>query len=216
MYHNGVSVYYQPSDGTEWARYVHDKLVSRDYEIKCILNNFSCQKTVPKLSKVVNVFLVTPDFLDYPDWDVTRQVDRDTCITVLTGVDSVDFEQAARLYNCAFVLDWYTHELDNTEESVRDMLVSIISLYESTDLSNHIEVPQHRPHRVISGIYENDTWGEDEYDTLPPTRCLKGMLVEEDDEYDILPPARQVNGLVTAFTKVSSNSFFHFHLSPSH
>lgn len=194
--HKGVSIYYHPSDGNDWAHFLKDKFMSKEYGLDCILNDFSIRRSFHVISTAVNVFLVTPDFLDCQNWDVLRSVDNDTCIAILTGVDMVDFEAAAKTYDSEYVChDWRVRELSNTEEAVREMLVDIIRLYEDVEPPAPCPEPCHRTRsRVASGIYENAHWDNetDEDEDL-----------EEDDEYDTLPAPRQVNGLVETFCKVS-------------
>lgn len=181
--HNGVSIYYVPRDGAEWARYLQEKLGHKEYDIQCEINDFTGQRSCHVISTKVNVFLVTPDFLECRNWDTLNEFNKDTCIFVLTGVDNLDFSAAAALYRSDYVLDWYIHELVGTEQSVREMILSIISIYESTDPLPCPEPCSVRSSRTGSGIYENANW-------------------DDDDVYDTLPPARQVNGLVETFCKV--------------
>lgn len=181
--HNGVSIYYVPKDGAEWARYLQEKLGAKEYDLQCKINDFTCKQSCHVISTKVNVFLVTPEFLECRNWDTLNDFNKDTCIFVLTGVDNLDFSAAATLYNTDYVLDWYIHELLASEQSVKEMLLSIITIYESTDSLSCPDACGDKPCRSGSGIYENATW-------------------DEEDMYDTLPPARQVNGVVQAFCKV--------------
>ena len=223
--HTGVSIYHVPKDGAEWAKYIQEKLATKGYDLRCVLNDFTCQTSSHVVSTTVNVFLITPDFLDCRNWDTLNDFDKDTCIFVLTGVDITDFAEAAREYKTEHVLDWYILEITNTEHSVRDMVVSIISIYESAEPVSCLGTCQD----VICKTTEplpcrgpcRDRMSNGNFQLPEPLPCHdpcrdrigsgiyeNSTWDDEDDVYDTLPPVvRQVNELVEAFCKVRQPMF---------
>jgi len=128
MWHQEPSVYYRHSDGSDWAQYIRTKL--KDNHIDCKLNEITEDKVLNPLSRSVNVFVVTPDFLEHRDWSFIAQHEQETSIVILTGVEHVDFETAARLNRAEQALTWEVFENTGTEQAVRNMFVVIIAMFE--------------------------------------------------------------------------------------
>ena len=179
---NKVSIFFT-SDGVEWAGYLQDKLSCKDCNINTELVNLS-NKDIDFLSKV-NVFLVSPDFLELKSWDILNKFDSKTAIAVLAGVDHNDWIEATGKHNIETVLEWLDYELEASDRSVRDLLVTIIGIYEiqeefgddpDADWNNYMNVPSDKPN-------------------------------EADSFYKVLPsrPCRPVNAVTNVFRKVMSH-----------
>lgn len=178
---NKVSIFFT-SDGVEWAGYLQDKLSCKDCNINTELVNLS-NKDIDFLSKV-NVFLVSPDFLELKSWDILNKFDSKTAIAVLAGVDHNDWIEATGKHNIETVLEWLDYELEASDRSVRDLLVTIIGIYEiqeefgddpDADWNNYMNVPSDKPN-------------------------------EADSFYKVLPsrPCRPVNAVTNVFRKDDS------------
>ena len=174
-----VSIFFT-NDGGEWAEYLQDKLTCKYCNIHTELVSIS-SKDIDFLSKV-NVFLVSPDFLELESWSILSQFDSKTAIAVLAGVNHHDWSDAATKHNEDTVLEWLDYELEASDKSVRELLVSIVGIYE------------------IQEEFGNDpdaAWNE--YMNSPPDK-----LNEPDSFYKVLPsrPSRQLNAVTNVFRKV--------------
>ena len=170
-----VSIYYT-SDGQLWADYLKDKLNSKEYSVPVDVINL-CDGNFDFSSKV-NVFLVSPDFLYLKNWHVLKNFDTKTAVAVLAGVDQSDWTQAASLYNVESVLEWLDYELEASDTSVRNLLMFIIGIYESSN---------------------DPDW--DDYMNIPATQ---NRAAPQNSEYKVPPsrPSRQPNSVTNVFRKV--------------
>lgn len=223
-----VSVHYMPSDGKMWAGYLCEKLRGDEYDIKCDLNDLTEDPTTAvKSSKAkVNVVFVTPDFLDVQLWNWSNNLDKNSSILVLTGTEHDDLAQSASFHKSDHVLDFYIYELKETETSVRDLLIFIISKYEDTTDSlndKNIHVSQSEP-KDIGSLGKNNTeqrfrksaneasfkpdedipYRKHKLDTSQGVKCTAHNVERAPaDDYDVLPTqSRQVNGLRDVIYKV--------------
>ena len=174
-----VSIFFT-NDGVEWAGYLQEKLSCKDCNIDTELVSIS-NKDIDFLSKV-NVFLVSPDFLELESWTILSQFDSKTAIAVLAGVEHNDWTEAAAKHNEDTVLEWLDYELEASDKSVRELLVSIIGIYEIQE---------------EFGDDHEAAWNE--YMNSPPDKPN-----EADSFYKVLPrrPSRQLNAVTNVFRKV--------------
>ncbi|XP_052787501.1 uncharacterized protein LOC128222491 isoform X2 [Mya arenaria] len=214
MKHGGPSVFYAKADGSEWAKYVNEKLKS--YGIHGELNELSVDKHLVVVSQCINVLIITPDFLEHKDWSSISELDHDTCFAVLTGVELCDLKDAGKLYGCEHMAEWEVHENTGTDDCVKDMFVKIIAIYEHSNPlpSSHSPHSQHPPHTPAHGQklplrhIVSDPSSSFPYWNISssPRHTSIGHLHEEDDDdrgyYDTLPQKpRQVNALKEVFFK---------------
>ncbi|XP_052264943.1 uncharacterized protein LOC127867661 isoform X2 [Dreissena polymorpha] len=188
--HRGASVFYIPSDGTDWAKYVAQKL--EDYNIKCKIFNFTDTNHF-EISSHVNVFIITPDFLEFTDWTVFKHVDINKCMLILTGSEQCDLEEASRRYGCAQVANCAMHENTGSEESVKEMMIRIILMYEGELItspsanSSPAPSPHWFDHSPSDPGADRDSG---DYDVLPAyTRqlnCLHEVFYKENTLYLVL------------------------------
>ena len=178
-----ISLFYT-SDGQTWADYLKDKLNSKDYSIPAESIDFN-DKTADFTAKV-NVFLVTPDFLELKDyWPLLESCDTKTSVAVLAGVDHADWILAASTYKVESVLEWFDFPLEANDTCVKDLLMTIIGIYEM------IGDP-------------DDTWGE-LYMNIP------GNKKKEQPDYAVPPsrPTGHENAVTNVFRKVIFKAFLH-------
>ena len=133
------------SDGKEWATYLQDKFNSEGYSIKTVLRDFEASKSPTQ--GIVNIFLITPDLFEIENWDLMGHFKRDTSMVVLTGVNHADWTMGIKNESLA---DWKSYEVNEDEESVRGLIMTIVSLYESSQQipfwpsSNNMEKSERR------------------------------------------------------------------------
>ena len=201
-----MSIYYV-SDGYNWSDYLFKKLHSKEYGIKCAQIDFNKRSDLSLQSSVINVFFVTPDFLEHQDWKWAESVDTNRCILVLTGTEQEDLEDSATYYKFDHVNDFYIYQLMETEESVRDLLIFIISVFEENE-SPHGEHLHHigseprdfKYHERLS-LKSSDRSSNS---TRSSSSSFRKTASEDDSNYDRLPNLqRQVNGLRDVIYKVS-------------
>ncbi|XP_045214228.2 uncharacterized protein LOC123564593 isoform X5 [Mercenaria mercenaria] len=203
-----VSIFYVQPDGEVWADYLYQKLIAKEYEINCEKIEFTGKSESSLHSSVFNVFFVTPDFLDTQNWKWSNSVDTSRCLLVLTGTEHDDLEESARYHECEHVNEFYIHELKETEESVRDLLIIIISKYEESD--HHHESPSPPTHQSpreplhYRGSEPKNFKYKDRLSAKSTGRAYTGMrnspnVVRKtisEGQYDRLPNyQRQVNGV---------------------
>ncbi|KAL4241094.1 toll-like receptor 7 signaling pathway [Mactra antiquata] len=184
-----VTVHYTPSDGHEWAMYFKQKL--KEYDVLCELNDFTGDFNHQIKSVNVNIFFLTPDFLDYSNWSLMRIMEKHCTMLVLTGIDHEDLEEASLKHNCKEMLDYYIYSLHNTEDSVRDLLISAVALYEDNSHHSRLHVSHSEPVNYKPDVPSSnqDEDGSDLYDTLPRTRQLneiKDVLYKDGTLYLLL------------------------------
>lgn len=218
-----VLIHYVPSDGQVWAEYLCQKLRAKPYEINCELIKFTPNSVAEAHSSILNVFFVTPDFLDVQDWSWTNSLDKNTCILVLTGTEQEDLELATQIHKSEHVLDFLIHQLTETEESVRDLLIIIITKYEYGDLhrSGSLSSPVHAVKESLRHTdseprqfkYSSSARRFPEQARSPEAGSpglsyspKHSKSFEKDDDgqnYDVLPKyQRQVNGVRDVLYKV--------------
>ncbi|KAK3600209.1 hypothetical protein CHS0354_019835 [Potamilus streckersoni] len=129
--HKEISIHYHPQDGTEWAKYLQSKLGEREYQIGIGLNDVTSNDISQGKSKI-NVFLITPDFLELIDPNIIKGFDHKCSLSVLMGVGTEDFTLITKEHGVhEDVKDWITLIVDASEESVRHLLMTIVTLYDN-------------------------------------------------------------------------------------
>lgn len=182
-----ISIFYT-SDGKEWAVYLKEKLSCKDRFINSELVNL-LDKNIAFNSKV-NVFLVSPDFLDLQSWGLLNKFNRKTAVAVLTGVEHNDWIEAVSKHNVDSVIDWLVYELEATDKSVRELLVSVICIYELTEeFGDDDEV--HWDHYInVPTLEKKQTPEECHYKVLPsqsrPLNAVSNVFRKDDDVFLIL------------------------------
>lgn len=198
-----VSLHFVPSDGQTWAEYIGLKL--QGYSTNCELCDFTATPSKNHRDSKVNVFFITPDFLEHQNWQVLHTVKSSSCVLVLTGTEHADLEHVLdkKVKNAQ---DFFIHEMEQTEESVQDLLVLIISKYEEEDNPDSprqtIAVSTSLPavstslpsYSVLSG-HLPDSPGQTVIHSATLPRDSRLTEDETDNTYHTLPPARQVNSL---------------------
>ncbi|KAL3875382.1 hypothetical protein ACJMK2_033335 [Sinanodonta woodiana] len=125
-----ICIHYYPQDGVQWARYLQAKLGEREYEIDIALNDVTSSSTAQGSSRM-NVFLITPDFLDLKDLKIMTVFNHQFSLVILMGVDIQNFHSKTKHHGVQEdVNNWFTLEVDGSVESVRHMLMTIVSMYE--------------------------------------------------------------------------------------
>ena len=146
-----ISIYFI-SDGNEWANYLTEKFSCEEYNIETVQQDF--QTASSDMKTKVNVFLFTPDLAIEKNWDLLNYFDSVTSVAVLTGITHEDWQCAIEMHGLESLNEWYVHELIAEEDSVRELLLLIISLYE-TDIAepeeDYMNVPADlKPHSTMT------------------------------------------------------------------
>ncbi|KAJ8317975.1 hypothetical protein KUTeg_003066 [Tegillarca granosa] len=167
-----IYLYYIPSDGGSWANFLHEKLNEDDYMLSSSLVDISTLEN-DHLIHDVNIILVSPDFLNLKSLQPLTVLHQIRSLVVLLGVDKPEYEMFVK-DNELNLSKWDVFETEATEKSVRQLLLRIISLYET---SHPDEVHKHSAH-IYYGSGE-----EEDYSTLSETRSKA--------EYAITPLVRE-------------------------
>lgn len=182
-----ISIFYT-SDGKEWAVYLKEKLCCKDRFINSELVNL-LDKNIAFNSKV-NVFLVSPDFLDLQSWGLLNKFNRKTAVAVLTGVEHNDWIEAVSKHNVDSVIEWLDYELEATDKSVRELLVSIIGIYELTEEFGDDDEVQWDHYINVPNLEKKQNLEESHYKVLPcqsrPLNAVSNVFRKDDDVFLIL------------------------------
>lgn len=125
-----VCIFYL-SDGEVWAKYLQDRLISEEYDISAVLKHFRDISTVKHTQAKLNIMLITPELIETDDLDLCVNYGGATCVAVLAGVDHDSWISAKNVLKLDNELDWFIYELEEGANSVRDLMMFIVSLYES-------------------------------------------------------------------------------------
>ncbi|KAL3875384.1 hypothetical protein ACJMK2_033337 [Sinanodonta woodiana] len=158
-----ISIHYHPQDGAEWAKYLQSRLGEREFEIDIALNDV----TAPDISRGrsrINVFLITPDFMDLTDLNIMKGYDHRYSLAILMGIETEIFTLLTTQRGIYEDLqDWITLDADESEESVRRLLVTIVTMYEYDYLPSRIRPVIMEPSDEGTMVYiglERDTKSE--------------------------------------------------------
>ncbi|KAK3600218.1 hypothetical protein CHS0354_019845 [Potamilus streckersoni] len=158
--HKEISVYYHPQDAADWAKYLQTKLGEREYQIATVLNDIT-SGPIFKGKTRVNVFLISPSFLELTDMNIMAGFDSHFSLALLMGVDIDDFTFMTTKYDVyEHVKEWVKFEVQESEESVRTLLMTIVSMYETDpDSFSPYDVlpPRIRPLNDVKNIIQEVT-----------------------------------------------------------
>lgn len=118
---------YHVDDGSRWASYLQKNLCEK-YNIPCKAVPIGEVSSAP--ASAVNVILITPNLVDKDHLSSISTLGKQKSVLILTGVHKEEFEATARKQNCDSLTSWNIHVLDGSEDSIRQMRVFIIGLYE--------------------------------------------------------------------------------------
>lgn len=184
-------------DSEPLAKFLQDKLSSDDMSINtCLCTDL---QTRGDTNCKVNIFLISPEFLERKKLHTIKDFNEKNSVLVLAGSEHNDFEQEAINQGTESLLEWFVFHLEETDESVKELLVSVISIYELGSIPEDSS--------------ENDT--EDETGTgLSQAESILSHNVSDTTEktgtmnsdYKVLPPRSSVlfNAVKHVFRKVSS------------
>ena len=120
-----VCIWYM-KDGVPWAIFLGETLTDRyDIPTKLIRVGKGFEATV---QFTVNVILVTPLLLESGRLKLIEALNAESSVLILTGVTKDEFKTGTTQVKS--LQKWNIHELNRNEESVRDMRLCIIGLYE--------------------------------------------------------------------------------------
>lgn len=187
-----ISIYFI-SDGNEWANYLTEKFSCEVYNIETVQQDFHTASSDMKTK--VNVFLFTPDLAIEDNWDLLNYFDSVTSVAVLTGITHEDWQGAIEMHGLESLNEWYVHELIAEEDSVRELLLLIISLYE-TDLvepeEEYMNVPADlKPHSttkvaLLSAITKKNNESTAEVVPLPDKQRNTSVSEENGQETGVI------------------------------
>ena len=123
-----VCILYE-KDGQPLANYLQGKLNDAELDIKTDIKNINEKEFGEQYNAYV--FLVSPDLLYTTSLTFIQEFEKNASLIVLAGTKYSEFEQEALAHSQGTILDWFTFSLEENEESVKQLLVSVISLYES-------------------------------------------------------------------------------------
>lgn len=136
-----LCIFYSPSDGLEWAEYVQQKLESK-YDVPCSLFDVTAVEADVPVSAAANILLLTPGFMNAGYLTRISALCKYKSIFVLTGVGHEEFDDYVTNNGLKTLLDWYKHEMDGSTDTVRKLMLYIISLFEENTYS---QLPPPRP-----------------------------------------------------------------------
>lgn len=136
-----LCIFYAPTDGLEWTKYLQRKLESK-YDVPCSLCDVTVVEADLPVSAAANVLLLTPGFLDAGYLTRISALCKYKSIIVLTGVGQEEFDEYVSKHDIKTLLDWYKHEMDSSKDTVRKLILYIISLFEE---NTYAQLPPPRP-----------------------------------------------------------------------
>lgn len=198
---------YFVTDGKPWAEYIKDTLASKEYDISVILRDFREWHTLSpaKAHSKLDILLISPGLLEAEGLDFKNEFDSTPTVVVLTGVDNDDWNFAKQALRMDSKLDWFIHELESKEGSVRDLIMLIVSLYERAVTQSPNPSLSERE-SASSGAEDDAIKGTNEAGIKKTVKTTD--LQEKEDKgraesiYDPLPPTRPLNRITNVFRKV--------------
>ena len=195
-----VSIYYT-SDGQEWANYLEDKFSSKKYEMTAVLSDFS--EPTDWTDAKLNILLITPALLELDHTDIQCHFSSTTFLAVLAGVSFEDWELASKVIQLDTRLDLFRYELAENEESVKNLITLIVSLFESIGRQSPRlswdgeSIPSSSEDEVRKPSLDNSN--------IKPTCAPDTKDTENDKEYQFLPCNKPVHAVSFVFRKVRDN-----------
>lgn len=180
---------FHEGDSEPLAKFLQDKLSSDDMSIDtCLCTDL--RTTGDKKCKV-NIFLISPEFLQQKKLHIVKDFNEKNSALVLVGSEYSGFEQEVINQDAESLLEWFVFHLEETDESVKELLVSIISIYElgsipedssendtedesGTGISQTESIEYHN----ISDFTEKADARNSDYIVLPPRSSLLSNAVK--------------------------------------
>ena len=156
------------SDGQPLASFLKDKLESEKIGIKTDIQDVREVESCGPCT--VTVFLITPEFIDHGDLRLIQNFEQTDTVLVLVGIDTDELRCAALKVNDEVLLDFLIYRLEETDESMKGLLISIIDMYETnTSLSEKSSEDDETTRIAKSGKidYEKSASQEQHYKKLP-------------------------------------------------
>ena len=125
---DSVCIFYLP-DGEVWAKYLQER--SQQYDISAELKPFRDKSAAKHTRARLNIMLITPELIETDDLDIRADYGGVTSVAVLTGVNHDSWSCAKKVLKLDDEFDWFIYELEGDADSARDLMVFIVSLYES-------------------------------------------------------------------------------------
>ena len=185
------------SDGEVWAKYLQETLQnSEKYDITAVLRHY--RDIADGIQAKLNILLITPEIIETDELDLRSEYGGATCIAVLAGVDHDDWIVAKNVLRLDTELDWFIYELEAEGGSVRDLIVLIVSLYESIGRKSPMSFWSERDSPSVSSDTDNgaeDPKAKEEIKAIARPGS-NGSIYKE------LPPTRPVQTVTHVFEKV--------------
>lgn len=175
------------SDGQPLASFLKDKLESEKIGIKTDIQDVREVESCGPCT--VTVFLITPEFIDHGDLRLIQNFEQTDTVLVLVGIDTDELRCAALKINDEVLLDFLIYRLEETDESMKGLLISIIDMYETnTSLSEKSSEDDETTRIAKSGKidYEKSASQEQHYKKLPDRtsglfNAVKHVFIKNDD-----------------------------------
>ncbi|XP_056017398.1 uncharacterized protein LOC125669409, partial [Ostrea edulis] len=142
-----VALYFVSEDCNAWANFLKTKLGEKAYDI-CVHDIEASQASECKESYKANIILVSPGFLELPDYNHFSKFPEKQSLVVLLGVDDQEFEDTLKARGGEQILKIPLFETEANESSVRCLLVEIIDLYERNVATENV-LPDPRLQQVV-------------------------------------------------------------------
>ena len=206
-----LTIYYAP-DGQVWAEYIQDALNSKAYGIGAVLRAFNEDTSSTPPSKI-NIVLISPDLIECEDWELMNELDSSTTIAVLTGVTHDDWSMAAERLNMESVLNWFDYQLSANEDSVKSLIIVIISLYErlieDANTSDNTEpdiLTDDETASIDIKVSDHDLAPENTYYNFEAdTASINTFDLSPVEDYATLPTSKPINTVSYVFRQVLSS-----------
>ncbi|XP_021366697.1 uncharacterized protein LOC110459003 isoform X2 [Mizuhopecten yessoensis] len=177
-------IHYVESDGCSWGSFLQKKLSEAQYSIPTELHEIRAPwRETSKYD--VNLALVSPDFLVLDSIENFQRCSTVHSLAILLGTSETEFhESVTRHFPQSRLLKWVCYCPQQTRDSVKGLLLTIINMYENLHGGDEID--------------DEESCAEDPLFELVPKTSSEdraSMEGENNVDYDTLPPARQINAL---------------------
>ena len=191
----GVCIFFE-NDGQLLAKYLQEKLNSKEMAIKTNINVIYEYQSAEPFK--VNVFLISPEFLSTTSLKTIQDFEKTRSILVLASTDFSELEEAVVENGIEPLLEWFVYSLEESDNSVKELLVSIISLYEDCLLFD--DTSESEMEEKSENTWDGDNNGEIEYSGKNPEE----NICEDDEHYKVLPERSStfLNAVKYVFRKV--------------
>ncbi|XP_033733670.1 uncharacterized protein LOC117322827 isoform X2 [Pecten maximus] len=174
-------IHYSLSDGGSWGSFLQKKLSEPQYDIPTELHEMG-SPWLETTKYDVNIILVSPDFLLTNSFEKFQTCSIRHSLAILLGTSNKEFHDAVSRGNPqSQLLKWICYSPQQTRDSVKGLLLTIINLYESLHGGDEVD--------------DDESCVEDPLFKLVPEPCSDERRSSDEVDYDTLPPTRQVNAL---------------------